>query len=130
MRLYILVLLASLALTCLRAETFYTTDATYTPGPEPDTYLMKVIIKKITVARGTEKEEIVAAPSVTSKLGQPARIELLGGKKSKDVTVSTFYPETDDNNRAITCAVELKEKGKVTYRTKISVSLDIRSKAH
>ena len=127
MRLYILGLLACLALTSVRAETFYTTDATYTPGPEPDTYLMKVIIKKITVDRGTEKEEIVAAPGVVSKLGHPARIELLGGKKSKDVTVSTFYPKTDDNNRTINCSVELKEKGKVTYRTKISVNLDIRS---
>ncbi|HEX7862447.1 MAG TPA: hypothetical protein VF773_19065 [Verrucomicrobiae bacterium] len=127
MRPFLVVLLACLALTCGRAETFYTTDAAYTPGPEPDTYLMKVIIKKITVNRGTEKEEIVVAPGVTSKFGQPARIELLGGKKSIGVTISTFYPRTDDNNGAITCSVELKEKGKVTYRTKVSVNLDVRS---
>ena len=119
-------LLALLSIATLRAETFYTADATYTAGPEPDTYLMKVIIKKINTERGVEKEELVVGPSVTAKLGEPAGIELAGGKKGIDVIVGAFYPAKNDN-RSITCTVELKEKGKVTFRTKVSVSLNVRS---
>lgn len=119
MRILIFSLLILLSFTSLHAQTFYTADATYTPGPQPDTYFAKFIIKKITVNRGIEKEELVATPSITSKLGQPARIEMLGGKKGKDVTVSTFYPSKDSAD-AMTCSVEIKEKGKITYRTSLS----------
>lgn len=119
MRILIFSLLILLSFTSLHAETFYSTDVTFTRGDEPDTYFAKFIIKKITVHRGTEKEELVAAPSVTSKTGQPARIEILGGRKGKDVTVSTFYPSKDSAD-AMTCSVEIKEKGKITYRTSLS----------
>ena len=119
MRILTISLLVLLSFASLHAESFYTTDATFTPGPEPDTYHVKFIIKKITVHRGTEKEELVAAPAVTSKLGQPASIEILGGRKSKDITVSTFYP-SKDSAAPLTCSVEIKEKGKITYRTTLS----------
>jgi len=106
----------------IRAESFYTAEATYEAGQEKGTCLLKVYIKQVTIEGDRETEEVIAAPGVTSKIGQPAKIEMIGGREPKDVVVSSFYPEKG-GGEAIVWSVEVREKGRMVYRTRTTMKL-------
>ena len=112
-----------LFLSSVHAQSFITADAEYGPGPEPNTYSLKVHIKRISTQGDKESAEIIAAPGLTARFGEEAKIELRGGKNGKDILVSSFYP-TNQQNSPILCSVEVKENGTNLFRTKLQIRIN------
>lgn len=107
----------------LHAQSFITADAEYGPGPEPNTYSLKVYIKRISTQNEEESAEVIAAPGLTARIGEEAKVELLGGKNGKDILISSFYP-TEKQNSPILCSVEVKENGTSLFRTKLQLRIN------
>lgn len=106
----------------VQGESFFTAEAEYEAGGERGTYVMRVQIREVTVQGGEEKEAIVAAPVLTGKIGEEARMEMLGEKGGRDIIVSSFYPARE-SHAPIVCSVEIKENGQTIYRTKVRVQV-------
>lgn len=108
---------------CLTARAEYCTNVAVAPtSSNPGNYVVQF---KVTQKTGDGKEELLCAPRVTVKLGEPGRVAIGDEKSSQSITCEVLVNESKGTVEA-TATIKVNEGGAEKFATTQQFSLSPR----
>jgi hypothetical protein len=107
---------------CQSAVVGYKCTAKITPAQEKDFYDVEFELTEIRTAPAGQSENCIAAPRLSCRLGETAKIMAADEKEDSGFWAEVTVPEFDVGGTAH-CTIHLKEKGKTKYLSDFQLTL-------
>ncbi|MHC4543436.1 MAG: hypothetical protein ACYTDW_00600 [Planctomycetota bacterium] len=117
-----LVLVSVMLAGCQRETVHYKCTTKITPGEEKDFYDVEFELTEIRTSAKGPSENRIAAPRLSCKLGETAKIMAADEEEQSGIFAEFFVPELDSGGTA-KGFIHLKEKGQTKYLSDFQLTL-------